>query len=340
MLGTSMKSSPLVSVCIPTFQGELFLRETLASIISQTYTHLEIIISVDGNDLTTYAIKDIVADPRICFLLQEQHLGWVKNTNATLKQAKGAYVVIVPHDDLIDPQYIEILVEHLNLHPECVLAYTDLTLFYPDKTLLTPIIQPSLIGKPDERLSNFILNHFSAVGFRGLFRCEVLQKGGLSECQIDGYAADTLWMAQLACLGELHRLPYNFYTKRMHENNTHQKWFKWSETKMKEAWKIHCKSLFRFSEQSAKSEREKLQILLNSGIRYIFCFKLFFHRVAKLHFEESALKRFTSFLSECHREAYGCSMKKAPWRYFFSIRLITTTIFKMAKFKFLKITSK
>ncbi|NLT51594.1 MAG: glycosyltransferase [Ignavibacteria bacterium] len=98
--------SELVSVIITTFNGEKFIRESVESIISQTYTNLEIIIIDDGsNDGTADIIKSI-PDKRIKYFWTENN-GHVAALNYGLSLANGDYVSILDHDDIAMPQKIE-----------------------------------------------------------------------------------------------------------------------------------------------------------------------------------------------------------------------------------------
>ena len=52
-----MNESPLVSICIPTYNGEIYIKECLNSAINQTYSNIEIIISDDNSSDSTTAIS-------------------------------------------------------------------------------------------------------------------------------------------------------------------------------------------------------------------------------------------------------------------------------------------
>ncbi len=103
---------PLVSVCIPTYNGEKYLAECLESVLSQTYPHLEIIISDDGSTDNTLAIVQTFKEKYTgnFVIVNQTHLGAIKNWNACLDQTRGKYIKFLFQDDLLEKNCIEELV--------------------------------------------------------------------------------------------------------------------------------------------------------------------------------------------------------------------------------------
>jgi glycosyltransferase involved in cell wall biosynthesis len=77
----------LVSVCIPTFNGAQFIKQTLESVLGQTYDQLEIIIQDDGSTDNTLEIVRSFADPRITVRTSPENLGGASNWNAATSSA-------------------------------------------------------------------------------------------------------------------------------------------------------------------------------------------------------------------------------------------------------------
>ncbi|MBE9163316.1 glycosyltransferase [Tychonema sp. LEGE 06208] len=106
------RMQPLVSICIPTYNGEKYLSEALFSAMAQTYPHLEIIISDDGSTDRTMAIAKSLTDKfpgEFKFSVHEK-FGLVKNWNHCISQAKGKYIKLLCQDDLLEPDCIAELV--------------------------------------------------------------------------------------------------------------------------------------------------------------------------------------------------------------------------------------
>jgi glycosyltransferase involved in cell wall biosynthesis len=88
----------LVSVIIPTYNGQRFIAETLESVLAQTHALLEIIVVDDGSSDKTGTIVSGFA-PRVR-LLKQAHLGHPAARNCGLLAATGDYVSFIDHDDL------------------------------------------------------------------------------------------------------------------------------------------------------------------------------------------------------------------------------------------------
>ena len=103
-------SQPLVSIIIPIYKVEPYLRRCLDSVINQTYTNLEIILVDDGSPDNCPQICDEYAakDKRI-IVIHKENGGLSDARNAGLDICKGEYISFVDSDDWVDEKYIEIL---------------------------------------------------------------------------------------------------------------------------------------------------------------------------------------------------------------------------------------
>lgn len=99
---------PLVSVIIPAYNAEAFIAKTLASVLGQTYRHLEILVVNDGSSDRTPSIVKAMAQqhPRI-ILLQQPNVGVAAARNAGIEKAKGEFIAPIDADDLWHPEMVE-----------------------------------------------------------------------------------------------------------------------------------------------------------------------------------------------------------------------------------------
>ncbi|MGE5458632.1 MAG: glycosyltransferase, partial [Methanococcaceae archaeon] len=113
----------LVSIIVPTFNRPEFLRESIGSILSQTYKNLEIVVVNDaGSD-----VQDLInefKDKRIRYIKHEQNKGLAASRNTGIINANGKYIAYLDDDDVYYPDHIEALVECLKKNNIRV-AYTD-----------------------------------------------------------------------------------------------------------------------------------------------------------------------------------------------------------------------
>ena len=107
-----MESTPLVSVIIPVYNVEIYLRECVDSVINQTYKNLEIILVNDGSTDSSGRICDEYAglDNRVK-VIHRQNGGPSKTRNAGLKKATGKYIYFLDSDDYIENDTFAILVD-------------------------------------------------------------------------------------------------------------------------------------------------------------------------------------------------------------------------------------
>src|SRR5438270_4906877 len=99
-----MRSQPLVSICIPSFNSEEFIATTLESVVAQTFTDFEVIIADDQSTDHTVPIIKSFNDPRIELIQNEQNLGLGENWNKVLSRARGKYVKLLGDDDVLYPE--------------------------------------------------------------------------------------------------------------------------------------------------------------------------------------------------------------------------------------------
>lgn len=119
-----MQDNPLISVIVPVYKVEPYLKQCLDSIVNQTYTNLEIILVDDGSPDKSPAICDEYAsrDSRIA-VIHKENGGLSEARNAGLDICKGEYISFVDSDDWIETNCIEILFDFAQKeHADLVIA--------------------------------------------------------------------------------------------------------------------------------------------------------------------------------------------------------------------------
>ena len=115
--------SPLVSVLLPVYNGEPYLKAAIDSILAQTFTDFECIIIDDGSSDGSAALILGLDDPRIRFY-QQANRGLPATLNRGLSLARGVFIARQDQDDLSHPDRLGLQVAYLQSHPECVLLGT------------------------------------------------------------------------------------------------------------------------------------------------------------------------------------------------------------------------
>ena len=118
-------TAPVVSIGMPVFNGEPFLRRALDSLLAQDYSDFELIISDNGStDGTEIICKDYASrDHRIRYVRQSYNLGSHENFNFVLREAWGEYFMWAAADDLWDKDFIGFLLNSLENNVDAVGAF-------------------------------------------------------------------------------------------------------------------------------------------------------------------------------------------------------------------------
>ena len=104
-----MSKSPLVSICVPTYNGRDHLKECMASIRAQSFTDFEVVICDDqSSDGTLDFARELAGgDGRFRFIANPRRFGLVGNWNNTIAQARGEWIKLLFQDDLLAPSCVE-----------------------------------------------------------------------------------------------------------------------------------------------------------------------------------------------------------------------------------------
>ncbi len=116
-MGDSLINPPLVSIIVPVFNGERYLRESLDSIVAQSYPYMEVLVMDDASIDST---PDIIASygGKVRYFRQPQNRGIYGNMNDGIAMARGEFIAIYHSDDVYDSRIVEREVEFLQRYPE------------------------------------------------------------------------------------------------------------------------------------------------------------------------------------------------------------------------------
>ncbi len=121
-----MKLNPLVSICIPTYnQNPVYLKKCIESAINQTYKNIEIIIN--NNNTTNESLSYLkhlseeagkITEKKIKISTNEHTVIMRESIDQAIQNATGDYLFILPSDDFLEKNAIEVLVNALQQHPD------------------------------------------------------------------------------------------------------------------------------------------------------------------------------------------------------------------------------
>ncbi len=226
---TPTPDTPLVSICVATYNAAAFVQETLDSIAAQTWGRLEIILADDASSDETPEILRAFAASRydVRLILRDTNLGWTANVNAMLDEATGDFICIAPHDDTIDPPYIETLVNALRADPRAILAYSDVEQVELDGSSRLIAWPP-----PAPEAGRYTRLHHGVrragawhLPYRGVWRAGAHARvGGLRKHAAGEYAADWPWIVRMLAEGPFVRVPEVMVRKRYRPGSLSKIW--------------------------------------------------------------------------------------------------------------------
>ena len=117
-----------ISVIIPTYNTEQYIKECIDSILNQTYQNFEIIIINDGSTDNTLEVLNSIKDERIRVITIENS-GQGVARNLALKEATGDYIAFIDSDDFIEPVTFEVALNRI-LQDDSDLVYFDWKYYY------------------------------------------------------------------------------------------------------------------------------------------------------------------------------------------------------------------
>jgi glycosyltransferase involved in cell wall biosynthesis len=252
-------SGPLVTIGVPVYQGQDDLPITLECLRTQSYSNLDVLISVDaGDQQSAQACEPFLRrDPRFRMQIQPSRLGWAGNTDWTMRERRGAFYIFQQHDDQVSPTYVADLVESALRYPDAAICYAKV-----QSTGITNQVMHGvpLLGQPIERVLT-CLKFMDHAAFRGLIRASALARTSgllLSDFDpFDSYGTEMRFLMELALLGEFRFVPGPTYYKRLHGANLYLKREKWSEHQKQRAWGCLAAWIVEVVVPAGRSQQER-----------------------------------------------------------------------------------
>jgi glycosyltransferase involved in cell wall biosynthesis len=209
---------PTVSIGLPAYNGERYLRSAIESLLAQDFTDFELIISDNASTDGTEAIcREYAArDARVRYSRLPENIGGVANHTRVCELARCEFFMWASCDDFWHPTYLSACVSVLRADPTVVVAYARNSLMDRDGKPLRDVSPgpPLDAGDPVERFRNLVDIYRAIEPFYGVIRRDVLRRVR-PMCGHPG--ADRILFAELGLLGKLRQVPENLYVRRQHE---------------------------------------------------------------------------------------------------------------------------
>lgn len=209
--------TPLISVVVPTYNTDLrFLQECLDSVVGQVYENWELVIVDDrspNKEVREYIEEYAKTDSRIRYHFLQKNLGIAGATNEAVKIAKGEFIGIFDHDDLLWPNALFETVKALNKNKTIDFIYTDEDKITEDTHKhLGYFFKPDY--NPDFMHSVNYFTHFTVV------RKKLWDKIGGERPEYNGAQDWDLYLRICRETKNIHHVPKVCYSWRIHDAST------------------------------------------------------------------------------------------------------------------------
>lgn len=211
----------LVSIGMPVYNGENYIKEAIDSMLAQTFQDFELIISDNASTDNTQSICQEYAlkDKRILYFRNDENIGAAKNFNRVFELSDSKYFKWASHDDRITPDFLEKAVNIMENNLDVVLCYAK-TLIINEFTNSSEKLPHELIlmdERPSKRYAHFMkVFRFDTLfcdPIMGLMRSEEFRKTKL----LGPYqSSDMVLLSEMALRGKFYEISEYLYIKRVH----------------------------------------------------------------------------------------------------------------------------
>lgn len=211
--------SPLVSIGVPVYNGEHFLARALTSLLDQTLSNFELIISDNASTDGTQAICEDYSrqDRRVRYIRQQSNIGAPRNWNVVVHEARGVFFKWASASDYCAPVMLEKCVNAMQADPGIALCYGRTQLVDEHEQPIE--VYRSDVGFYEERPSERFARVSTLMSLNnaqcGVFRLDVLRLTRLDRLYPSG---DMALMAELALYGKLQMIPDVLLFRRQGRN--------------------------------------------------------------------------------------------------------------------------
>ena len=218
-------AKPRLSIGLPVYNGERYLRQAIESMLAQDFTDFELIISDNASTDSTEEICRTCAarDKRVRYLRSETNRGVTWNFRYVLEVAGGEYFKWAAHDDECLPTMLRRCMEMMErADASVVLVYPHFDFIDDNGVATMTRVDPkwdrvdTVSRSPHKRMRHVIWRNYFGQAIYGIVRTEALRRTTL----FGRIAPDWIKLAELAMLGKIVEVPEVLFRLRRHEGNS------------------------------------------------------------------------------------------------------------------------
>lgn len=223
-MGSESNGQPRVSLGVPVYNAQAYVRQTMDSLLAQTFTDFELVISDNGStDATGDICREYAArDSRVKYHRADQNRGPAWNFNRVVELSCGKYFKWNAADDECAPTFLEKCVQVLDADESVAVAF-PLTSIIDEKSQKIRDNNYDIHADVNDPVARFwrvmCINHrlHGAHELYGLIRRDLLLKTPVYEQYV---RADSVLLARLALLGRFRCVPEYLFLNREHQTRS------------------------------------------------------------------------------------------------------------------------
>jgi O-antigen biosynthesis protein len=210
------EKQPLISIVLPVYNPPVqFLREAIDSVCKQYYKNWELCIADDCS--TKKEIKEVLeeyknSDSRIKIVYRTTNGHISACSNSAIEIAKGEYLALMDHDDVLTSDALYEVIRKINLFPEADFIYSDEDKLQSDGSFSDPYYKPDWC--PDSFMSRNYINHFSVI------KTSLVRQVGGFRVGYEGSQDYDLFLRVTELTNNIFHIPKILYHWRIHPDST------------------------------------------------------------------------------------------------------------------------
>ncbi|WP_330565271.1 glycosyltransferase [Pseudomonas yamanorum] len=198
--------SAKVSVMVPVYNAERYIRECLDSLFSQDYEDFEVVVSDDASSDGTQQILQEYADKysNMILFLNQKNLGITDNCDQIFKACSGDYIALFAGDDVMLPGKLRFQVEYMQQHQDVSMTYHSVEIFNSDNGVIIGVT--NLVSSDETNNSADIIKKMGIAGPMSIMARTSAVPKDIYKTKVK-YISDWLFQIEASMAGRVVLLP-------------------------------------------------------------------------------------------------------------------------------------
>jgi glycosyltransferase involved in cell wall biosynthesis len=204
----------LISIVIPCYNDAIYIEQSVESALNQTYSNIEIVVVDDGSNEETKAVLKKI-EHKITKLITQENQGQSTARNVGIREAKGAYVLVLDSDDYFEASFCEKALEQFTQNKEIKIVSSHTNRIFDNNT--TDIFKPG-----GGQIADFLLKN-CAMGSAMFKKMDWKKINGYDEMMRNGFEDWEFYIRLIKDEGRAHVIPEPLFNYRLRKNSTTNK---------------------------------------------------------------------------------------------------------------------